>query len=982
MANDTAVLKLNVDPTPGVAGLKRFKRNADGVSSSAATLTKRLVGIGVAFIGIRSVSNLFKDSFRDAVDYNRALGETLTLIEGTAKQTEILDKAAKNLSATYGGSVVEKQQALYQTISSGITDVTEATLFANEANKLAIAGNTDLTSSVNLLTSVINVYGKDTITAARASDILFETVRRGKTTIPGLEASLGRLLPMAKAVGITFEEVSASMATLTARGISESESITGLRAIYQSILKPSSEATKLFKQFGIDVGVAAIKSKGFRGVLEDINISLGGSEELWSLATGSVDAFSSVMALGGDAFKLYDDNLKGAINSTGATADATQKQVNRMSFLWDRLKAIVDLQFLDIGTALLETLVPVFQTVSDSMSVMFEDVNLGETIEDMLKSSSLAVARFLDVVSPALNIVGGWIQQLWDNFKALPAWVQSVGLVGAFLGGRLGKGIFLGLLAAPTILEKFGVGEDTRENRINKYALGMQLEMPQGSYKEQAEFNKKSKEFATAQVDFVDALLSTMKELTDIFHEEIPTIGIQAPSLSEVSSPDESWQFKTIGNEVGAFEEAVNKLWEGLGKKDGGVTAQTPDDLLPTTIIPDELKIVEASAKEAAEAKKAYFDLREQIDLVHVETMQFEAGQKVLNDALRTGAISADVYKEQMRLLDFQVRGVGFDMRTAKENMLDWTSSTLRGIRSLSDAFRSLGDMIADKLIRGALDPLLDSLLGIGSTGGGGLLGGFFGWLFNAKGNVFNNGELVPFAKGGVVSSSLGGRNIDDGGSIIPFAKGGVVSSSLDESKGSIVPFAKGGVVSSSLDESKGSIVPFAKGGVVSSSLDESKGSIVPFAKGGVVSSSLGGKNIESKGSIVPFAKGGVVSSSSSLGGGSIIPFAKGGVVTSPTFFPLKGGKTGVAGEAGAEAILPLKRGRGGKLGVEVMGRSGGGGGDSGTSIYIPLTVNIDAAGADPAALARVTNSVDNLQKSLPNKIIRTVQGAKRAKVL
>lgn len=48
---------------------------------------------------------------------------------------------------------------------------------------------------------------------------------------------------------------------------------------------------------------------------------------------------------------------------------------------------------------------------------------------------------------------------------------------------------------------------------------------------------------------------------------------------------------------------------------------------------------------------------------------------------------------------------------------------------------------------------------------------------------------------------------------------------------------------------------------------------------------------------------------------GSIIPFAKGGVVNKPTLFPMKNG-TGLMGEAGAEAIMPLKR-KNGKLGVE-----------------------------------------------------------------
>ena len=69
--------------------------------------------------------------------------------------------------------------------------------------------------------------------------------------------------------------------------------------------------------------------------------------------------------------------------------------------------------------------------------------------------------------------------------------------------------------------------------------------------------------------------------------------------------------------------------------------------------------------------------------------------------------------------------------------------------------------------------------------------------------------------------------------------------------------------------------------------------------------------------SILPFAKGGVV------------PFADGGVVASPTYFPLDGG-LGVAGEAGAEAILPHTRGADGRLGVA--------GGQAGT---VAVTFNV-----------------------------------------
>lgn len=49
---------------------------------------------------------------------------------------------------------------------------------------------------------------------------------------------------------------------------------------------------------------------------------------------------------------------------------------------------------------------------------------------------------------------------------------------------------------------------------------------------------------------------------------------------------------------------------------------------------------------------------------------------------------------------------------------------------------------------------------------------------------------------------------------------------------------------------------------------------------------------------------------------GRVIPFASGGIVDRPSIFGMRDGQTGLMGEAGPEAIMPLQRGRDGKLGV------------------------------------------------------------------
>ncbi len=73
--------------------------------------------------------------------------------------------------------------------------------------------------------------------------------------------------------------------------------------------------------------------------------------------------------------------------------------------------------------------------------------------------------------------------------------------------------------------------------------------------------------------------------------------------------------------------------------------------------------------------------------------------------------------------------------------------------------------------------------------------------------------------------------------------------------------------------------------------------------------------------SLVPFASGGVFGGGRAFSRSHVVPFASGGIVDRPTTFPMRGG-TGLMGEAGPEAVLPLSRGADGRLGVR--SQSGG----------------------------------------------------------
>ncbi|MDH1260415.1 phage tail tape measure protein [Pseudomonas atacamensis] len=121
----------------------------------------------------------------------------------------------------------------------------------------------------------------------------------------------------------------------------------------------------------------------------------------------------------------------------------------------------------------------------------------------------------------------------------------------------------------------------------------------------------------------------------------------------------------------------------------------------------------------------------------------------------------------------------------------------------------------------------------------------------------------------------------------------------------------------------------------------------------GATSSNLGASSAGYSGSYFPQALGGAWSSGVQM-------FANGAaftnsVVSKPTSFGMAGGQTGVMGEAGPEAIMPLTRTAGGQLGVRAIS----GGGSAGGNVYnFPVAVSVQTQGNGGAASTEDTSQL------------------------
>ena len=163
-------------------------------------------------------------------------------------------------------------------------------------------------------------------------DIMFQTVKKGKTTYGELAQSLGTVVPIAATVGVNFKEVAAAVSTMTRMGINSGKATMQLRQVLMSILTPSEEAEKLAEKLGISFGATALKTKGLAGWLTELREKTHGDVDAMKIFVPNARALTAVMALAGVRAEEFTEDLEGMNKVLGNTDRAFKKQMESIDF--------------------------------------------------------------------------------------------------------------------------------------------------------------------------------------------------------------------------------------------------------------------------------------------------------------------------------------------------------------------------------------------------------------------------------------------------------------------------------------------------------------------------------------------------------------------------------------------------------------------------------------------------------------------------
>jgi len=353
-----AVVELGLDTKKLESGLKGVTGKLD--QASAKWGRKMKIAGGVMVGAIAAVGGT---SLKMAADFDSAMREVNTMMLLNEEEFASFSKEVRGLAADMGVDAVEAANALYQAISAGVPKG-NAIEFLEIATMAAIGGVTDTATAVDGLTTVINAFKIPISDAEKVADIMFTTVKGGKTTMEELSASLFQVAPIAAASGIKFEEVSAALATMTKQGVPTSVATTQLRQAMVMLQKPTADMKKVLGDLGYESGQAMIDELGLAETLNTLRDATGGNTEMLNKMFSSSEAVAAVLALTGDNAQMFTDDLLAMADAEGAAQDAADQMEKTVGRKFETLQAKLKDTAMTLGTALMPMLIKLMEIIT------------------------------------------------------------------------------------------------------------------------------------------------------------------------------------------------------------------------------------------------------------------------------------------------------------------------------------------------------------------------------------------------------------------------------------------------------------------------------------------------------------------------------------------------------------------------------------------------------------------------------------------
>ena len=412
----------------GKKGLKKLSDEADNAKKKTSMFGEifkaDLAVAAVKKVG-KAIFDFGKDAITTTVGFQKNMNEVFTMLPNiTQPEMAKLKNDILDLSDKFGVLPEKTVPALYQALSAGVPQNNVMT-FLETAQKGAVAGVSDVSTAVDGLSSVVNAWGEKNITAAQASDLMFTAVKEGKTTFGEIAGSISKVGPLAASLGVQFSDVTAALASMTAKGTPTEVAMTQLKAAFSELSQGSSKVSKEFqKATGGSFKDFIAKGGDLQGALKILDERARKSGKGINELFGSVDAAQVALSLTGEGAKGFAEDLEAMKNSIGATDNAFNTMNQGIGPTWDKLTTRMTTRMIRLGDSMASTIEKIGNAVLgifpylDQMGAAFQSPMFLEFVRLLSEIGATVGSILMPALMQLGGVIGGALMSVFQNFMA------------------------------------------------------------------------------------------------------------------------------------------------------------------------------------------------------------------------------------------------------------------------------------------------------------------------------------------------------------------------------------------------------------------------------------------------------------------------------------------------------------------------------------------------------------------------------------
>lgn len=587
-AASTSVEKMTADVNNQMAEINNLRNELKDLPNSLQIVGDTLKDVGGQIVDVGEKLTMYVTTplitaggafVKWASDFTDGMAKIYTIADQSEVPMSDMRQELINLSNSTGFSLEDLAEAEYQAVSASVATA-DSVEFLTQATKLARAGFTSTTKSVDILSTVMNSYGKEVYDVEYISDVLLKTQNDGKIVVDQMAQGMGVIVPLAAAYHVGLEDIAAALATMTKQGVPASKSITFIRALFTELEKEGSDVNKTLDTM-TGKTFAQLMDEGYNlsEVLQMLYNSVDRDSESFERLFGNVRSSQAVASLLNDDFRTLDRELQNMYGSVGQTEKALEV-LETPSLKAERAIQQLKNSGMELGQTLINEMYPYFLKVIEGIKNI---TTWFSKLDTKTKENIVNIGLFAAAVGPVVIGIGkltqaigsivsgaGSVMKVFKNYDnailKLATGAEKIsptlGEVALSIGSSLPLILALATAFTGVAIATEGAMEKHREEIAAIWGMDDAMRESIDVAKESAEAYDQRKDAIYGEMDATSENIAVAQQLIDKYNDLIDENGEVRDGHEKLAEV----YFNQLAQALGMEAEDLRELIEENGK--------------------------------------------------------------------------------------------------------------------------------------------------------------------------------------------------------------------------------------------------------------------------------------------------------------------------------------------------------------------------------------------------------------------------------